>query len=197
MPPSDTAVKPKLRKKARTRWTFPRATIQKALQIPNALKEHNGGNPWEPEEVRKALGTVGSGNAWFYLTAASRDYGLTVGTRDTAKISLAELGREIVYAPNPEVELALKKKAFFSIEIFNNVLEYYKGSNLPDMRYLGNTLTKEFGLDPETHEEFAKTFRENCDPCAAAPCIAFMYARGQGQRSGIRHLKSAQTLSRR
>ena len=28
------------------------------------------------------------------------------------------------------------------------------------MKYLGNTLTKEFGLDPETHEEFAKTFSE-------------------------------------
>ncbi|HEV2425979.1 MAG TPA: hypothetical protein VGZ29_14210 [Terriglobia bacterium] len=104
-------MKPRLRKKARTRWPFPRATVQKALQIPNALKEHNGGNPWEPEEVRKALGTVGSGNAWFYLTAASRDYGLTVDTRDTAKISLAELGREIVYAPNPEAGLALKSLA--------------------------------------------------------------------------------------
>jgi hypothetical protein len=31
------------------------------------------------------------------------------------------------------------------------------------MTYLGNTLQKEFGLDPQTHEEFAKTFRENCD----------------------------------
>jgi len=30
------------------------------------------------------------------------------------------------------------------------------------MRYLGNTLQKEFGLSPETHEEFSRTFRENC-----------------------------------
>ncbi|MGC2658220.1 MAG: hypothetical protein WA324_09725, partial [Bryobacteraceae bacterium] len=148
-------------KPANKKYPFPRATLEKALQIPYALKI-NGGNPWETEEVRKAVGTVGGGNAWFYLTAASRDYGLTSGTRDSPKISLEELGRNIVYAPNPQVELALKKEAFLKIEIFKSVLNYYKGSNLPDMKYLGNTLTKEFGLDPETHEEFAKTFRENC-----------------------------------
>jgi hypothetical protein len=147
--------------KPKGKWPFPRATLEQALKVPYALKEHNGGNPWETDEVRKAVGT-GGGNAWFYLSAASRDYGLTSGTRDTPKITLEELGREIVYAPNPEAELTLKKQAFLKIDIFKRVLEYYKGSNLPDMKYLGNTLTKEFGLDPETHEEFAKTFRENC-----------------------------------
>jgi hypothetical protein len=35
-------------------------------------------------------------------------------------------------------------------------------SHLPEMKYLGNTLHKEFGIDPETHDEFSRTFRENC-----------------------------------
>jgi len=126
---------------------FPKTTLEKALQIPYALKDKNGGNPWEPEEVRQAVG-VSQGNNWYSQTAASRDYGLTTGTRDAPPISLTELGREIVYAPNPEAELALKKQAFLNIEIFKRVLEYYKGSNLPDMKYLGNVLTKQFGLDP-------------------------------------------------
>ena len=37
-----------------------------------------------------------------------------------------------------------------------------KGANLPEMQYLGNTLVREFGLDPSLHEEFSKLFRENC-----------------------------------
>lgn len=156
-----TAVSAKAGKKARVKWPFPRTTLEQALKIPYAIKEHNGGNPWEPEEIRKAIG-IGSGNPYFYLTAASRDYGLTIGTRDTDKIALADLGRELVYAPNQEVEYNLKVKAFLSIDIFKRVLEYYKGSNLPDMKYLGNTLQKEFDLAPETHEEFSKIFRENC-----------------------------------
>src|SRR5580692_3055838 len=88
--------------KAKPKWLFPRATLEQALKVPLALKDNNGGNPWETDEVRKATGT-GGGNAWFYLTAASRDYGLTSGTRDTPKIQLEELGRDIVYAPNRDV----------------------------------------------------------------------------------------------
>jgi hypothetical protein len=149
-------------KKTRTRWPFPRTTLEEALKIPYALKDHNGGNPWEPEEVRKAIGAGTGGNAYFYLTAASRDYGLTVGTTSAQKIELADLGRDAVYAPNPEAERQLKTRAFLNVDIFKRVLAYYKGSNLPEMKYLGNTLQKEFGLDPETHEEFSRTFRENC-----------------------------------
>lgn len=72
-----------VRPKAKVKYPFPRATLEKALQIPHAIKEHNGGNPWEPEEIRKAVGTP-QGNSWYYHTAASRDYGLTVGTREAA-----------------------------------------------------------------------------------------------------------------
>jgi len=34
---------------------------------PNAIKDNNGGNPWEPEEIRKAVG-IGQGNSWYALT---------------------------------------------------------------------------------------------------------------------------------
>ena len=149
-------------KKSRVRWPFPRATLEEALKIAYAIKEHNGGNPWEPDEIRKAIGAGTGGNAYFYLSAASRDYALTTGTSTAEKIALADLGRDLVYAPNPEAEKALKVRAFLSVDIFKRVLEYYKGSNLPEMKYLGNTLQKEFGLEPETHEEFSRTFRENC-----------------------------------
>ncbi len=149
-------------KKERVRWSFPRATLEEALKIAYALKDHNGGNPWEPEEIRRAIGAGTGGNAYFYLTAAARDYGLTTGASSAEKIALTDLGRELVYAPDPEAENALKVRAFLNIEVFKRVLEYYKGSSLPEMKYLGNTLQKEFGLAPATHEEFSRTFRENC-----------------------------------
>jgi hypothetical protein len=149
-------------KKARVKWPFPRATLEEALKIPYSIKENNGGNPWEPDEVRKAIGAGTGGNAYFYLTAASRDYGLTIGTTTAEKIALTELGRDIAYAPNPDAEKVFKARAFLTVEIFKRVLEYYKGSNLPEMKYLGNTLQKEFGLEPGTHEEFSRIFRENC-----------------------------------
>lgn len=178
----------------KVKWPFPRATLEKALQVPLALKEHNGGNPWDPDEVRKAVGAP-VGNAWFYLTAASRDYGLTSGTRDATKIALEDLGRNIVYAPDAGAELSLKKQAFLGIEIFKKVLDYYKGSDLPEMKYLGNTLTKEFGLDPETHEEFAKIFRENCQYLGIVSGESAKQADGQSETESPAESPDTVTLS--
>lgn len=172
------------KKTTRVRWPFPRATLEEALKIPYAIKDHNGGNPWEPDEVRKAVGAGTGGNAWFYLTAASRDYGLTIGTSTAEKIALAELGRDIVYAPNADAEKTLKSRAFLNVDIFKRVLEYYKGSNLPDMTYLGNTLQKEFALDPETHEEFSRTFRENCQYLGITSGMPALVEGANGETTG-------------
>ena len=60
-----------------------------------ALKK-NGGNPWPPEDVAKAIGLSHRTTRFFYLTAAARDYGLTEGTRDAAQISLTPLGNAVV-----------------------------------------------------------------------------------------------------
>lgn len=144
------------------RRAFPSVTLERALLVPLKIKELNGGNPWASSEVATALNMGARGPDFYYLTAASRDYGLTVGTRDTAKIELTALGREVVYAPTPEVEREKKVEAFMRIELFSKVLRHYKGSNLPEMKYLGNTLQRDFSLDPKHHDEFSQLFRENC-----------------------------------
>lgn len=74
---------------------FPRVTLQDALRIPTAIKEKNGGNPWATAEVAEAVGSSRKTNSFFYLAAGARDYGLTEGSRDTERIELAQLGREI------------------------------------------------------------------------------------------------------
>lgn len=162
-PEAEQGSKKRQKKKAPVPRPYPRVTLKDALAVPQVLKDKNGGNPWSPEDVAKAFGIAKSNNRFFYLVAGSRDFGLTEGSRNSAEIALTQLGRELVYAPNPETEAKLKRQAFLNVETFRRVLQYYKGSNLPEMKYLGNTLTKEFGLHPDTHEEFAQLFRENCD----------------------------------
>ena len=102
---------------------FPRETLEEAIKIPLALRHKNGGNPWDPTSVATAV-SYGKGNSFFYLTAASRDFGLTIGTRDTAEISLTELGRRLAYAETPEEEKATRLEAFLNVDIFKKVLEY-------------------------------------------------------------------------
>ncbi|HWH59780.1 MAG TPA: hypothetical protein VN682_19275 [Terriglobales bacterium] len=143
--------------------SYPIHTLKDALKVAQAIKDYNGGNPWTPMDVANALGVGGATNNFFYLTAASRDYGLTEGTRDTQQISIAPLGSEILYAANAELEHAKQIEAFRKIPIFDKVLDHYKGSSLPEMKYLGNTLERDFHLAPRFHEEFSKLFRDNCN----------------------------------
>jgi hypothetical protein len=142
---------------------YPQVTLEQALTVAQEIKAKNAGNPWATEDIANAVGRSAKTNEFYYLTAASRDFGLTEGTRNTAQISLTELGRRVVYARGPEEEASAKKEAFLRVEIFKKVLEYYKGSDLPEMKYLGNTLEREFGLAPEYHDEFSRLFRENCE----------------------------------
>jgi hypothetical protein len=142
---------------------YPKVLLAKALEIPQKIKELNGGNPWTPTQIAEAIGMGSRTPDFYYVTAASRDFGLTAGTRDTETIALAELGKEIVYAPSVEVERVKKVEAFYRIELFSKVLQHYKGSNLPEMKYLANTLEREFKLQPQYHEEFSRLFRANCE----------------------------------
>jgi hypothetical protein len=148
-------------KSPKPKRNFPIYTVEKCLIIAQKLKEKNGGNPWLPSEVRKAI-EVGDTTKFFYISQASRDFGFTTGTGSSNEIGLTEFGRSVVYAPNPEAEKKLKIEAFLKIDLFKEVLNYYKGSQLPEMKYLSNTLEDKFKLSKEFHEEFSTVFSENC-----------------------------------
>lgn len=141
---------------------YPIFTLEKALQIPLAIKENNAGNPWAPSQVAKALGLGERSSQLDFYTRSAQLYGLISGTRAASQIAIERLGREVVYAPDPQSELTSKQRAFLNVEIFSKVVEYYKGSNLPDLKFLSNTLESEFGLPPELHEEFRQIFLQNC-----------------------------------
>ncbi|QYG05988.1 hypothetical protein [Janthinobacterium sp. PAMC25594] len=149
-------------KQTRAKKPFPTVTLEEAVLIPQKIKELNGGNPWRPADVAKSIGRSEKTSAFFYLAAGARDYGLTDGTRDTEKISIAPIGREFVYAGNRDEERESLQKAFFNVGIFKDVYNHYKGSTLPELKYLGNTLISEFGLNSEFHEDFHRLFQENC-----------------------------------
>jgi hypothetical protein len=142
---------------------YPAITLEKCLIIAQKIKELNGGNPWNPKDIADAVGIGLATNKFYYYTAASRDFGFTTGTSRSETIELTEIGREIVYAPNPTIEKQKKIECFLKIDIFKKVLEYYNGSKLPDMKYLGNTLESNFKIHPDLHIDFAQIFKENCE----------------------------------
>ena len=160
-PPQETPLTPSKRKPAISR-PYPRRSLEDCVRIAQVIKDKNGGEPWAPSEVARAVGSkTGTSSSFYYWTAGARDFGLTEGTRDTATIALRDRGRQIVYAASPEAQAQAKREAFLTIDVFRRVVEHYKGSKLPEKQWLSNTLIQEFGLVPELHDEFIELFQAN------------------------------------
>ena len=145
---------------AKAKRSFPLAGLDECVKLVNAIKEYNAGNPWAPKEIAKVLSLKLSNN-YFYLTAACRDYGLTVGTRDTAKIELTDLGRSLAYPKSPVMHSEALNTAFRNISLFQKVYDYYQGGVLPEIQYLKNTLKTEFGVEEQFQDDFYQLFQKN------------------------------------
>jgi len=140
---------------------FPRYPLEKAIEVAQKIKELNGGEPWSPQSIATAVNIAQRSSNFQSLISSARDFGLINGNDRSEQISLTDLGREIVYAPDAKTELLKKREAFDKVDIFSKVLAHYKGSALPEMKYLGNTLKTTFGLDEEYHADFSRLFAEN------------------------------------
>lgn len=152
---------PEPEKSTRLRRPYPQVSLQKALGVVAAIKDKNGGNPLDPMLVAEYCGISATSNDLVYLLSAASRFGLTSGTIRSDGVELTDFGRQLAYAGSPAEEDQLKRQAFLSVDVFKRVLEHYKGSQLPEMKYLGNTLTNQFGLPEPLHEEFSRLFREN------------------------------------
>lgn len=141
---------------------FPQKPLEESLAVGRAIRENNNGKDWSSEQVARALGVSPSGNKFFYLAAASRDYNLTTGSRDTEKIGLTDLGRAIFFAGDEQTSRQKRIEAFFSVDIFKKVYDHYGSGRLPEDQYLNNTLLSDFNLPDEFHGDFRRIFEANC-----------------------------------
>lgn len=140
---------------------IPANSVKDCIAIVRAIKDKNGGNPWDPTSLADEVGVGVKGNKFYYLTASARDYALTSGTSRTEEISLTELAKQYLFAEGPAQEREAIQTAIFNVPIFKEVHDYYKGESLPEMKYLARVLEGRFKLEEEFHEDFYRLYVEN------------------------------------
>lgn len=153
---------PKSASTTRVERPFPRRPLDEALRVPRALRDGNGGNPWSGEQVAKALNIAPKSSNVKYLFGSSADFGLTTGRSADAEIALTDLGRRAVYPSSPESEDTALREAFMKVDVLRKVVEHYGGNNLPERRFVDNTLQTNYGLNPAVLDEFVDLFEKNC-----------------------------------
>ncbi len=111
--------------------------------------------------MRRHWGSARKSGNFFYLTSASKQYGLTDGSSQTTELALTDLGRRAVYPSSPEEERTALRDAFLHVQAFRRVLEHYGGNNLPEKQYRENTLFTRFNLDSSVQDEFVDLLNKN------------------------------------
>lgn len=161
--PNDQSIDDTKSAKKRTKppKNYPQHSIETSLTIPKTIADNNAGNPWSSEQIATSLQTGARSSNFYYLTAASRDYGFTTGTSRSKSIELTALGRKLIYPENKDQEYASLLQSFYNIDIFKKIHEYYKSGALPEKKHLYNTFQETFKIHPDYHEEFYEIYTAN------------------------------------
>ena len=145
---------------------FPRIPLKRALEIPKAIWEHNGGNPFNILDLAPSIEMSPTSSSFLKLLAASYRYGLTVGSMQTKVASLTELGKAVV-APIADTDTNFElKQALLNNTLFKKVYSQFDGKPIPRNEVLRNTLLHPIesggvGIPREDVDSFIEIFMKN------------------------------------
>jgi len=145
-------------------WTFPKVTLERAIELAQVIEEKNAGNPIRAEHLAPMLG-FRKALDWRFtdILRSANQYGITEGTGITATVSLTHIGRDIVAPSSPLQRQAALIQAFQNVELFKKVSDFYAGKPIPEDEYFGNTLARDFGVPRERVPMFISVFQANLE----------------------------------
>src|ERR1043165_1044166 len=77
-------------------WTFPKHTLEAAIEIPKAIDEKNAGNPMRAADLCAATGFSSLDWRFTQLLTSANQYGLVTGTGAKATVQIEPLGQQII-----------------------------------------------------------------------------------------------------
>lgn len=145
-------------------WAFPKVSLEKAIEIAQAIEEKNAGNPIRAEFLSPMVG-YRKASDWRFadILRAANQYGIVEGSGPTSTVSLTATGADIVAPSSPFQRQAALLKAFSNVELFDKVSKFYAGKAIPEDEYFGNTLVRDFEVPRERVGTFMSVFQKNLE----------------------------------
>jgi hypothetical protein len=139
---------------------FPKHSIEKALRIPRAILEHNGGKTCSDQQSASFVGVKYNHGPYSYELGNAIKYGL-LERPDRGQVALTETAKKILRPQQPEQVIEGLREAALKPEDFSKVYSHYRGENLPDPQFFENALIDTFGIPKDKVAEFKEVFFEN------------------------------------
>lgn len=151
--------KEKVEKVASSRGGFPRHTLEKALRIPSAILEQNAGKACTPQEAAKFVGVSTVNGPLGVEIASAKKYGF-LESPETGKIQTSALAKMILRPQNEGDAVRGYRDAVLKAPSIGDVYLHFRGENLPDDKFLKNTLSDQFGISEDQFADFKQIFND-------------------------------------
>jgi len=136
---------------------YPHYSLEKALRIPRAILDQNAGKECTDKESAGFVGIkYNKGPYLVELNAAIRFGLLERPQKDHVVVS--EIAKRILRPQDSSDELSGLREAVLKAPVISNVYSHYRGENLPDTKFLENTLVDKFGIQQPKLSEFKEVF---------------------------------------
>jgi predicted nucleotide-binding protein len=109
----------------------PSCSLEDALKVAIAIRDHYGSKPTIPLKVARALNLEPSASPFRMLCGASIAYGITDGGYNAEKISVLQLGLRILKPKKEGDDLLAQREAFLRPRVIREFLTQYEGSPIP------------------------------------------------------------------
>lgn len=137
----------------KTTRAFPKNTLKDALRLAESIQNNNAGQPYSRLDLANSLDYKPDSSLFRTLITSSGRFGLTSGGYQADKISLTELGTNIVAPRNDEEKTEGIKKALFNITVYKNFFTKFDGHRVPKKEYFKATLNRDYGIPNEDTDE--------------------------------------------
>jgi len=139
---------------------YPRHSVDKALRIPKAILEENGGHASTPTQAAGYLGLSTAKGPFAVEIGSAKKYGF-LDSPEQGKIQPTELARRILRPKSQEDQLNAYRAAVLSAPDISDVYKHYRGENIPQDTFFKNTLADSFGIPEADFTDFKQVFLES------------------------------------
>ena len=117
---------------------YPRHSVAKALRIPKAVLDQNGGRPCTVQQSATYLG-VGYAGPYQVEVSSGIKYGF-LDRPEPGEIAVTDRAKRVLRPQNAQDKLDGLREAVLAAPVISDVYSNYRGENLPDAQFFQNAL---------------------------------------------------------
>jgi hypothetical protein len=136
---------------------YPRHPVADALRIPKAILEQNAGRACSDADAAKYLGLKTARGPFAVEISSALKFGFLVRP-EQRKVEVTELAKKALRPQKPDDVTDALREGILKAPDISEVYAHYRGENLPDDRFLENTLIDTFGIPIGKAAEFKDVF---------------------------------------